>query len=93
MKRDGVVRLSRKVHGLEVAGSNPAPASIVLSPLGCTEHKSEGHASRLFWASFVGKSLVYGLFKPLVFAMKIMHMTESETCGLKHLVWTGSCIL
>ena len=92
MKRGSVVRLSHKVHSLEVAGSNPAPASIVLSPLGCTEHKSEGRTSRLFWASFDRKSLVYGLLKPLVFAMKTMHVTEPETCALKHSVWTGSCI-
>jgi len=63
-----------------------------LSPLECTEHRNEERASRLFWASFVGKSLVYGLFKPLFFAMKTMYITESETYGLKHLVWTGLCI-
>ena len=93
MKRGGSVRIGRRAHYSDVAGSNPALASIGLSPLGCTEHKNEGRASRLFWAFFVGKSLVFGLFKPLFFAMKIIYLIESETFGLKYSVWTGSCIL
>ena len=93
MKRGSVVRLSRKAHNLEVAGSNPAPASIILSPLDCTKHKNDECACRLFFASFALRTANHGLFKPSFFLTKIMYMTHSETCALQHSVWTGSCIL
>lgn len=63
-----------------------------LSPLGCTQHRNSGQHTFLFQASFVGKSLVYGLFKTSFFLMKIMYMRHSETCSLQHSVWTGSCV-
>jgi hypothetical protein len=65
---------------------------VVLSPLGCTQHKNEASAWGLFFASFGGISLVHGLFKPSFFAVKIIYITDPKTLGLQHSVLTGSCM-
>ncbi len=64
---------------------------VVLSPLGCTQHKNEASTWGLFFASFVVRTANHGLFQPSFFAMKIMYIRRSETCALQHSVWTGSC--
>jgi len=65
---------------------------VVLSPLGCTQHENEASAWGLFFASFGGRNLVHGLFKPSFFAMKIIYIIASETCAFQHSVLTGSCM-
>jgi hypothetical protein len=65
---------------------------VILSPLGCTQHKNEASIWGLFSASFGGISLVHGLFKPSFFAVKITYIMEPEMLGFQHSVLTGSCM-
>ena len=65
---------------------------VVLSPLGCTQHRNEASAWGLFFASFGRRSLVHGLFEPSFFAVKITYITEPKTLGFQHSVLTGSCM-
>jgi hypothetical protein len=65
---------------------------VVLSPLGCTQHKNEASAWGLFFASFGGISLVHSLFEFSFFAVKITYITEPKTLGFHHSVLTGSCM-
>jgi len=65
---------------------------VVLSPLGCTQHKNEASAWGLFFASFAIRRADHSLFEPSFFAVKITYITEPETLGLQHSVLTGSCM-
>jgi len=65
---------------------------VVLSPLGCTQHKNEASAWGLFFASFAIRRADHSLFKSSFFAMKIIYITEPKTCALHHSVLKGSCM-
>ena len=65
---------------------------VVLSPLGCTQHKNEASAWGLFWASFAIRTADHSLFKSSFFAIKIIYIIASETCTFQHSVLTGSCM-
>ena len=88
MKRGGVVRLACKPHELVVAGSNPAPASIILAV--CL-HKNQGVNVEKISAiskSFLKRSSILPRFTPLIIAI-IFHrlvafVVRARECTLLH---------
>jgi len=65
---------------------------VVLSPLGCTQHKNMGRTICLFWAYFGERNFVYGLSKASFFAVKITYITGAKISAFHHSVLTGSCM-